>query len=104
MAGYGVKAEIRLNRALPAALTSIRGPDRLPLASRQAMPSIMPTRFNTSAALHPRAFGSTYDPVLQGVADGLAALFPPVHTPRRSETETETRSEVRTETVTGAAA
>lgn len=103
MAGYGAwKAEIGLNRALPAALTSIRGPDRLPLASRQTMPSIMPTRFNTSAALHPRAFGSAYDPVLQGVADGLAALFPPVHTPRRSETET--RSEVRTETVTGAAA
>lgn len=103
MTGDGMwQAEIGLNRVLPAALTSIRGPDRLPLASRQAMPSIMPTRFNTSAALHPRAFGSAYDPVLQGVADGLAALFLPVHTPRRSGTET--RSEVRTETVTGAAA
>lgn len=102
MTGDGMwQAEIGLNRVLPAALTSIRGPDRLPLASRQAMPSIMPTRFNTSAALHPRAFGSAYDPVLQGVADGLAALFPPVHTPRRSETET--RSEVTNETDTEAA-
>lgn len=62
----------------------------------------MPTRFDTSAALHPRAFGSAYDPVLQGVADGLAALFLPVPTPRQSETET--RSEARNETDTEAAA
>lgn len=102
MTGDGMwQAKIGLNRVLPAALTSIRGPDRLPLASRQAMPSIMPTRFNTSAALHPRAFGSAYDPVLQGVADGLAPLFPPIHTPRRPETET--RSEVTNETDTEAA-
>ena len=66
------------------------------------MPSIMPTRFDTSATLHPRALGSAYDPVLQGVADGLAALFLPVHTPRQSETET--RSEARNETDTEAAA
>lgn len=31
--------------------------------------------------LHPREFGSAFDPVLSGVADGLEALFPPVPHP-----------------------
>lgn len=47
----------------------------------------MPTAFTATAALHPRDLGSVYDPVLHGVAGGLADLFPPIHNLHRPEAE-----------------
>ena len=48
------------------------------------MSEVMLSSFKT-AALPPIDLGSAYDPVLHGVAGGLADLFPPVHNPQRSE-------------------
>ena len=47
----------------------------------------MPTAFTATAGLHPRDLGSVYDPVLHGVAGGLAELFPPIHNSQRPEVE-----------------
>jgi hypothetical protein len=35
----------------------------------------------TKTEFHQRPFGSAYDPVLNGIAQGLAALYPPVEHP-----------------------
>jgi hypothetical protein len=34
-----------------------------------------------------RSFGSPYDPLLNGVAQGLATLFPPIDNARRPESQ-----------------
>ncbi len=34
-----------------------------------------------------RSFGSPYDPLLNGVAQGLAMLFPPIDNARRPESQ-----------------
>ncbi|GAA0262332.1 hypothetical protein LNAOJCKE_5274 [Methylorubrum aminovorans] len=47
----------------------------------------MPTAFTATAALHLRDLRSVYDPVLHGVAGGLADLFPPIHNLHRPEAE-----------------
>lgn len=47
----------------------------------------MPTAFTTTVALHPSDLGSDYDPVLHGVAGGLAELFPLIHNSQRPEVE-----------------
>jgi hypothetical protein len=51
------------------------------------MSDIMPSRFKTAADLHLDALSSSYDPILLGVACGLAELFPPIHNPQRTENE-----------------
>lgn len=47
----------------------------------------MSTAFAATAGLHPRDLGSVYDPVLHGVAGGLAEPFPPIHNSQRPEVE-----------------
>lgn len=37
-----------------------------------------------------RSFGSSFDPLLNGVAQGLATLFPPIENARRPASEDET--------------
>ena len=34
---------------------------------------------------YPHHFGSSYDPVVHGVAHGLSALFPPIYLPDQAE-------------------
>ncbi|GLS43822.1 hypothetical protein [Methylobacterium brachythecii] len=43
----------------------------------------------TKTELDERSFGSPFDPLLHGVAQGLANLFPPIETVRLPQSEEE---------------
>lgn len=47
------------------------------------------TSFMSTSEHEERSFGSSFDPLLNGVAQGLAALFPPVENGRRPASEEE---------------
>lgn len=61
------------------------------------MSEVVPARFESAATSYLRDLGSTYDPVLHGVAGKLADLFPPIHNSQRSEIEDQVRAEARDE-------